>query len=232
MGDLFWNKVIGSLLAIVLAILGLQTLSHELVRSETPEIVAYPVDMSALAAANAPAEEEDMGPPDFGMLLASADISAGERVARRCTSCHVFDEGGANGTGPALWDVMGRDVAAVGGFNYSAAMVEYAQGGTEWGYQNMYDYLESPRGYVSGTAMSFAGLRDQTDRINIIAYMRAQADTPFPLPEPAAGEASAPEAAMNPEPVSETDAAVDEAPAEGAEAPAQDTPAEPEGEPL
>ncbi len=183
MGSLFFNKVAGALLAIFLVVLGLSTLAESLFHTEGPETPAYPVDLAALQPA-APEEEEDTGPPDFGVLLAGADISAGERVARRCASCHTFEEGGADGTGPHLWGVIGRDVAEVDGFNYSQAMREYAEGGTEWMYQNMYSYLESPRNYVPGTAMSFAGLRDQTDRINIIAYMRSLSNNPEPLPEP------------------------------------------------
>ncbi len=183
MGELFWNKVAGAVLAILLVVMGLRTLSEELFHNEGPETPAYPIDLSALETSAEPEEEEE-GPPDFGVLLAGADPSAGERVARRCVSCHSFDAGGANGTGPALYGVMGRDVAELDGFNYSSAMQEYAEGGTEWMYQNMYDYLENPRGYVPGTAMSFAGLRQEEDRINIIAYMRAQDDNPPPLPEP------------------------------------------------
>ncbi|MGJ3232571.1 MAG: c-type cytochrome [Oceanicaulis sp.] len=199
MGSLFFNKVAAALLATGLLILGLMTLSDGLFHTEEPERPAYPVDLAVLEAA-APQEEEEQGPPDFGVLLAGADIGAGERVARRCVSCHTFEEGGADGTGPHLWGVMGRDVAEVSGFNYSQAMNEYAEGGTEWGFQNMYDYLENPRGYVPGTAMSFAGLRDQADRVNLIAYMRTLSNDPLEIPEPreaapAEGEAEAAEAA-------------------------------------
>lgn len=198
MGDLFFNKVAGAVLAIFLLILGLSTLADSLFHTEGPERPAYPVDMAVLESAAGAEEEEEQGPPDFGVLLAGADVGAGERVARRCASCHTFEEGGRDGTGPHLWGVMGRDVAEVDAFNYSQAMEEYAEGGTEWGYQNMYDYLENPRGYVPGTAMSFAGLRDQEDRVNIIAYMRTLSNDPLPIPEPAEaapaeGEAAAAE---------------------------------------
>jgi len=185
MGDLFFNKVAGAVLAIFLLILGLSTLADSLFHKEGPERPAYPVDMAVLESAAGAEEEEEQGPPDFGVLLAGADVGAGERVARRCASCHTFEEGGRDGTGPHLWDVMGRAVAEVSGFNYSQAMEEYAEGGTEWGFQNMYDYLENPRGYVPGTAMSFAGLRDQQDRANIIAYMRTLSNDPLAIPEPA-----------------------------------------------
>ncbi len=187
MGELFWNKVAAAILSILLVIMGLGTLAEGIFHVDGPEEFAYPIDLAALENAGGGAAEEEAepeGPTDFGLLLANADISAGERVARRCTACHVFEEGGANGTGPALYGVIGRDVASVDGFRYSAAMQDYAEGGTEWMYQNTYDYLENPRGYISGTAMSFAGLRDQEDRINIIAYMRSQGSSDVPLPDP------------------------------------------------
>jgi cytochrome c len=186
MGELFWNKVAAAILSILLVIMGLRTLAEEVFHVEDQEGFAYPIDLASLegATAGAAEEPEEEGPVDFGVLLASADLGAGERVARRCAACHTFEEGGANGTGPYLWGVMGRDVAEVDGFRYSSAMQEYAEGGTEWMYQNMYDYLENPRGYVPGTAMSFAGLRDQEDRINIIAYMRSLGSSDLPLPEP------------------------------------------------
>lgn len=183
MGDLFFNKVAGAILGVGLLIMGLLELSHIVMHAETPDEPAYPIDLAALEGASA-AEEEEPAAVDFGLLLASADLSAGERVTRRCASCHSFDQGGANGTGPALWDVMGRNVAAVDGFGYSGAMTDYAEGGQVWGYQNMYDYLANPRRYLPGTAMSFAGLRDQAERINIIAYMRSQSDDPIALPAP------------------------------------------------
>ncbi|MBL4539596.1 MAG: cytochrome c family protein [Oceanicaulis sp.] len=186
MGSLFFNKLAAALLAVALVILGLTTLGDSLFHAEQPEQFGYPVDLAALEGASGPAEEEVEGPVDFGVLLASADISAGERVARRCASCHSFDSGMADGTGPHLWGVLGRAVAAVDGFNYSAAMAEYGETTADWHYENLYNFLESPRRYMPGTAMSFAGLRDQEDRINLIAYMHEQGSSDMPFPEPLA----------------------------------------------
>ena len=185
MGSLFFNKLAAALLAIVLVVLGLTTLGDSLFNVEQPEEYGYPVDLAALES-SAGAEEEEEGPIDFGVLLASADISAGERVARRCASCHTFDSGMADGTGPHLYGVLGRAVAAVDGFNYSGAMQEYAETVDGWGYENMFNFLENPRRYMPGTAMSFAGLRDQEDRINLIAYMHEQGSSDMPFPEPLA----------------------------------------------
>jgi cytochrome c len=182
MGDLFWNKIAAAVLAILLVVMGLREISSIVFHTEAPSELAYPVDMSALEVAGE--AEEEAGPVDFGTLLAAASAADGERVARRCTACHTFEQGGGHGTGPAMYGVLGRQVASVSGFSYSSAMREYAEGGTEWLYQNMYEYLENPRRYVPGTSMAFAGLRSQDDRINLLAYMRQQDDNPPPLPEP------------------------------------------------
>ncbi|MFN3835220.1 MAG: c-type cytochrome [Glycocaulis sp.] len=182
MGDLFWNKVAGAVLAILLVVMGLREISDIVFDVRGPETLGFPIDPSVLDGP-AGAAEEASGPVDFGALLATASVDAGERVARRCVACHTFDQGGAHGTGPNMWGVMGRTVASVGGFNYSSAMRDYGSDGTQWLYQNMYDYLAAPRRYVPGTSMAFAGLRSQDDRINLIAYMRSMSSDPLPLPE-------------------------------------------------
>lgn len=188
MGDLFWNKIAGVILALFLFIMALGIVV-EVVFAESDDHgdgeshYGYPVDLSAMETSGGEEPVEE-GPVDFGALLLAADVSAGERVIRRCTSCHTVEPGGGNGTGPALWDVMGRAVAGVDGFNYSAAFQDYAAGGTTWGYENMSAFLENPRQYIDGTAMSFAGIRDQEDRINLIAYLRSLSNNPIALPQP------------------------------------------------
>jgi cytochrome c len=190
MGDLFFNKLAGAIIGVGLIIMGLMELSHILVHSKPADQLAYTVDLSSTMTASADVEEEPE--VEFAVLLANADVSAGERVSRRCASCHSFEQGGANMTGPYMYGVVGREVGVVDGYNYSNAMAEYAEGGVEWGYDNLNAYLERPADYIEGTAMSFAGLRDPEDRANIIAYMRTLSENPLPLPEPETAEADAP----------------------------------------
>lgn len=191
MGDLFWNKIAAVFLGTLLVVMGLREISSIVFSVDAPEEIIYPVDLSALETAGGAEEEEAL---DIGLLLANADPSAGEQVARRCAACHTFDEGMADGTGPHLYGVVGREVASADGFNYSSAMEEYGEDGTEWLYQNLFDYLASPRQYVPGTSMAFAGLRGEEDRANLIAYMAEQSpgapDFPEPLPEEEEAEQS------------------------------------------
>lgn len=119
------------------------------------------------------------GPEPILALLASADAAAGEKLAKKCTACHVFEAGGANKVGPALWGIVNASKGAVDGFGYSTALAEF---GGEWDYQSLNAFLAKPKAYISGTKMNFAGLKKPADRANMIAYLRQQADSQVPLP--------------------------------------------------
>ena len=100
--------------------------------------------------------------------FAQADAGKGERVYGKCRACHQLEDG-ANATGPHLYAVVGREVGVVDGFNYSGALSEQAD---VWSEENLYAFLEDPRGWAPGTSMSFAGLDAWEDRVNLIAYLR------------------------------------------------------------
>ena len=103
----------------------------------------------------------------FEELFAMADAGAGEAVFRNCRACHQL-EAGANGTGPYLYGVVGRPVDAAEGFSYSGALEEVAD---VWTPENLFHFLEDPRGWAPGTSMAFNGLRSAEDRVNLIAYL-------------------------------------------------------------
>ena len=129
---------------------------------------------------------EDAG-PDLGTLLASADAAAGEKVFAKCTACHTINQGGANGIGPNLYGTMGKAIAGHAGFAYSSAL---ADKGGQWTWENMDEWLKSPRGFASGTKMSFAGLSSPEDRANVMEYLAANGGAPA-KPAPAAPEEEA-----------------------------------------
>lgn len=122
--------------------------------------------------------------PDLGTLLASADAAAGEKVFAKCTACHTIDQGGANGIGPNLYGVVGRAVAGHAGFAYSDAMVAHKAEDPTWSLDALDQFITAPARYVSGTKMSFAGLRDTETRVNLIAWMMTQGSSGYAVPAP------------------------------------------------
>ncbi len=211
------NKIIGAVLGTVFIVFSIAIVSNALFSTHAPEQLGFAIEAEE-PEAGAGAEVAASGPEPVGPLLASANVSAGETVFRRCAACHTVDEGGANRVGPNLWGVVGRPVAAVEGFNYSAAMREEAEGEKSvWDYEHLSSFLLSPRTEVPGTSMGFAGLPKLEDRANLIAYLRELSNDPLPLPSPedAAGASAddAAEAADDAAPAAD-DAAADSEPAE------------------
>ncbi|GAB4297596.1 MAG: hypothetical protein Kow0058_14270 [Roseovarius sp.] len=102
-------------------------------------------------------------------LVAAADPKAGEKVYRKCKSCHVADKK-ENRVGPYLLGVVGRAVASAEGFNYSDALKSL---GGNWTLERLDHWLEKPSAFAPGNKMSFAGLSKPEDRAAVIAYMQS-----------------------------------------------------------
>ncbi|MCV3274206.1 c-type cytochrome [Roseobacter sinensis] len=101
----------------------------------------------------------------------TGDAEAGEKVFRKCKACHAVGEGAENKVGPVLNGVVDRAFGAVEGFSYSDALMEAAAEGKAWTPEELDAFLQKPRSYLKGTKMSFAGLRKEDDRANVIAYL-------------------------------------------------------------
>ncbi len=192
MSSMELNKIVAAVLLAGVIAMTTGFLAELLVAPEDLEENAYLVEMEGVEAPVA--EEEEQVP--LAVLLASADPAEGESFVRACASCHSFEQGGANRVGPNLWNVVGQDKGRVDGFNYSSAM-QAAEG--DWTYEALDGFLHQPRSYLSGTSMSYAGIRDAEDRANVIAYLRTLSDEPLPLPEPPAEEPAAEEGAADTE---------------------------------
>lgn len=230
------NKVIGAFLAVVFVVFSVSIVSDSIFSTHAPEQQGYAIEVpDEPVAGGAPAEEG----PSVVELLAAADPAAGEAAFRPCAACHTAEEGGANRVGPNLWDVVNRPIASHEGFNYSAGMRDFSQGGSElWDYEHLSGFLQAPRAYVSGTSMAFAGIRNIQQEANLIAYLRTLSDNPAPLPEPAAATDAdeSPAEAVEPTPPTdgtqaapETDAGVEVVP-EATPDTQTETPAAPETE--
>jgi cytochrome c len=102
------------------------------------------------------------------------DATVGGRVFNACRACHTINEGGRNGVGPNLHGVVGRRTASVQGFRYSPAMREKGDTGHIWTEENLRAYLQTPREIVPGTTMSFAGIKNEQQLNDLIAYLKSQ----------------------------------------------------------
>jgi cytochrome c len=113
-------------------------------------------------------------------MLASADVDAGRDIFNRtCVKCHLASKGASNPARHNLWDIVGRESASENGGQYSQAMKDF--GGT-WTFEALNAFIAYPSATLPGTDMSFAGLLDDEERADIIAYLRTLSDTPTPLP--------------------------------------------------
>lgn len=106
---------------------------------------------------------------DVPTLLANGDPGKGERVFKKCASCHAFEAGAGAKVGPNLWGIVGRDVASAGGFSYSDALSSH---GGAWTPEELYAFLESPKDYAPGNKMTFRGLSKPEQRADLISYLQ------------------------------------------------------------
>lgn len=100
----------------------------------------------------------------------AGDAKKGAIVFKKCAACHTATEA-KNRVGPTLQGVVGRPVATVEGYKYSAAMTGFGAGKV-WDEALLTTYLAAPRATVKGTIMAFAGLKKPEDVADLIAYLK------------------------------------------------------------
>jgi cytochrome c len=119
-------------------------------------------------------------PAPISMKLATADVEKGRTYfTRLCAGCHNAEPQGGTKTGPNLWSVVGRDKASMAKMRYSDALLAWEG---VWSYEDLNRYLFGPMLTTPGVYMETPGVPDETERIDVIAYLRTLSDKPIPLP--------------------------------------------------
>ena len=211
-----WNKIIGAVLGTAIFIFVVRQVAEVIYAPEVPAKPGYVVEGVVETAGPAAAPVAEVM-PDWGTVLPAADVAGGKTVSVKCEQCHDLSKGGPNKIGPNLYGVVDRPRASHPGFDYSGAMKSKSD---PWTYDELFKYLKSPQSYVPGTKMTFAGLPREQDRINLIAYLRSNADSPAAIPAPAPKTAAPAAAPAADAAKAAAPAAAGAAPANGAAAPA------------
>jgi len=170
------NKIIAAVLMVVILVIGIDKVSDIIFHVEKPKTPGYAVDIEQVNTTSTETTEEKINITAF---MAMGDVATGEKVFKKCKSCHSIKQGGGNKIGPALWNVMFRKVGSIADYKYSKALTSYRK---EWGWEEMNGFLIKPSKWIPNNKMGFAGIKSEKDRASVILYLNQNSDNPKPLP--------------------------------------------------
>ena len=174
------NKIVAAILLVALLIIGIGKISNIIFYVDKPETPGYVVEVEQVSTNNSQQKSDSVEEKiDISALMAMGDIATGEKVFKKCAACHSIVKGGKNNIGPALYNVVGRQVGSISDYKYSKALSNYNK---EWTIEELNGYLIKPAKWIKGTKMAFAGLRKEKDRASVILYLNQNSDNPLPLP--------------------------------------------------
>ena len=173
------NKIIASILLVALLVIGLGKLADSVFHVKQPKNPGYQVEIENQSTSLITQVSEVKEKIYIVAIMALGDVTAGEKIFKKCAACHSIEKGGANKIGPALYGVVGSKVGHVSDYKYSKALATYEK---QWSFEELNGFLTKPASYLKGTKMSYAGLRKETDRASVIKYLNKNSDNPIPLP--------------------------------------------------
>ncbi len=173
------NKIVAAVLMVALLVIGIGKISNIVFHVEKPKTPGYAIEVEKIASDSASVAEVAEEKIDIAALMSMGDLASGEKIFKKCAACHSIVKGGKNKIGPALYNVVGRQVGEVSDYKYSKALIGYKKA---WTFEELNGFLLKPSKWIRGTKMAYAGLRKEKDRASIIKYLNQNSDNPLPLP--------------------------------------------------
>ena len=173
------NKIVAAVLLVALLIIGIGKLSNVIFHVDKPNTPGYAVDVDQVSLTSSNSTEQIEEKIDITALMAMGDAVSGEKIFKKCAACHSIIKGGKNKIGPALYNVVGRQIGIVSDYKYSKALLTYKK---QWTFEELNGFLIKPAKWIKGTKMAYAGLRKEKDRASIIKYLNQNSDSPQQLP--------------------------------------------------
>ena len=173
------NKIVAAILMVALLIIGIGKISNVIFHVDKPKTPGYAVEVDQVVSSSSSTVEAVEEKIDVAALMALGDSAKGEKIFKKCAACHSIVKGGKNKIGPALYNVVGRQVGGVSDYKYSKALAGYDK---SWTIEELNGFLLKPSKWIKGTKMAYAGLRKEEDRASIIKYLNKNSDNPQTLP--------------------------------------------------
>ena len=179
-----FNKIAAAVLSALLVVFGGKEIIHIAEGGHAKHSkpgYTLPVDVASTGSpgTNQAKAKKGFDFAKFASLLPKANADSGKGVFKKCLTCHTPGKGGKNGQGPNLWNVVNRDMGAADGFKYSKALK--AKGG-KWDFDALANFIKAPKKWLKGTKMAFAGIKNDNDLADLMAYLRSLSDSPAGWP--------------------------------------------------
>jgi len=174
-----FNNIAMAVLSAALFAIGGKVLINEMSHEDSHAKPGFVLAVAKSDGAGGTAPAAAFSFAKIAELLPKANAEAGEDGFKKCAACHTNTKGGENKVGPNLWNIIGRPVGQAPGFAYSDSVK--TKGGN-WTWESLANYLHDPRGAIPGNKMAFAGIGDDADLSDMLAYLRKVGDKPADLP--------------------------------------------------
>ena len=177
-----FNKIFASIIVAIIIFLIIGLVGNFVVKFNYDESLetAYKIDIPETPSdSTTPIATNGEMVEAISLLLADASLEKGEKIYKKCGTCHNNKKGSKSKIGPNLWNLINKQKASVSGFAYSKALSDY---GGKWTFEELNRFLYKPKEYIKGTKMNFVGLNNIEDRANLILWLRQNSDNPVPLP--------------------------------------------------